>query len=239
MDNKSILFIPGNNYTRKHVENFIQYLEIQPCIRDVFFIQLLENIYGDLPYQCLEPKAYSDYIFSKIPDKNRRYVIFASSMGCYHAQNFSHFFPDMVESIILLEPTMCGGVNELLIKFEEFRGNRDFIRKLVYNTKEDPMLLSNEKIIEMAISEDYKEYWFPYDLKGLSIIYTSHNAQGELYNDKQREIKNKFLEILREKGYNFQFYFINAPHAADTVPRFYKKLSQIICKTSGCCLGRR
>ena len=235
---KSILILPGNNYTRKHVESFIQYLEIQPCISDVHFIQLLENIYSDLPYNMLEPKAYSDYIYSRIPFKDRKYVIFASSMGCYHAQNFSHFFPDLVESIILLEPTMCGGVNELLIRFEEGRGNRDFVSRLVYNSKQDPMLMSNEKIIDLAVSDDYKDYWFPHSLRGLGVIYTSHNAQGELYNQEQLSVKDEFVKILRDKGYPLQVYHLNAPHAADVYPRYFKVLAQIICSVSEGISGR-
>lgn len=226
---KSIIFIPGNNYTIKHVRPFIRFLEKQPWVEEVIFIQLLENIYFDLDYDRLRPKEYSKYIYKHIPDKSKKYVGFASSMGCYHIQNFSHFYPDVFESIVLLEPTMCGGVKDLLMKFESGRGNKEYITRLAGMSERalGPSLLSNERVIDIAVSSD-RTYWFPPKVH-LGIIYTPYNAQEQRYNSTQLDAKKDFLDMLKARGYMFKFFLLRGGvHAADTQPRFFRKLGEYI-----------
>lgn len=230
---KSIIILPGNNYTYKHIKPFIGFLKKQPWVEDVYFIQLIENIYPNIDYKRLQPREYSKYIYNKIPDKSKTYIGFASSMGCYHMQNFSYFYPSILESIILLEPTMCGGNRELLIKFESGRGNKDFIHRLASKSQAEigASLFSNERVIDIAVS-DNKDYWFPRDVK-LGIIYTGLNAQGEFYNYSQTQVKNKFLDLLKSRGYKFDFMFLRrGRHAADTDPRFFRRITDFIYSVS-------
>lgn len=222
--NNQIVYLGGNNYNYKVVKPFIRFLKFY--FDNVIYIELLENIYSDLPYSRLSPEAYNHYIFNKLPDPDAQYVFFGTSMGCYHIQNFATENPNLVKAIVWLEPTMCGGDYRLLKEFEAGRGNGDWLRELFVNVEPNQSFQSAEKVIDIAVSKGDMEL-FSRNIP-LGIIFTSRDLEDRPYNPQQLAAKNAFLNRLKDEGYAYKFMQLDSIHTADLRPEHFKDIVKFI-----------
>lgn len=223
-----LVYLGGNGYTYQLVKGFLHFLVMYDIVDSYIYVPLMENQYEDLSYDILHPNNYSNYIYSKLPDKSEKYIFFGTSMGCYHLQNYAARFPDTIEAMVWLEPTMCGGNYKLLKAYETGRGNKDWITELYDEKIDHPEWDSNTKVIDIAVSNDLDND-FSRDIK-LGIIYTTLNNMGKKYTPIQLKAKDEFLKELKDKGYHFEFELVKGPHTLDVYPKYYQVLSEFILK---------
>lgn len=239
-----LIYLGGNGYTLHRVKDFLKFA-IQYCntgresgmlyagntriFSSYIYVPLLENKYKDLSYEQLHPDNYSKYIYDFLPDKGDKYVFMGTSMGCYHLQNYASRYPETIEAMIWLEPTMCGGNYKLLKAYETGRGNKEWITELYDEKVDHEEWDSSTKVIDIAVSNDLDN---DFDKSiNLGIIYTTLNNEGKPYTPIQVKAKNEFLEELRMKGYHFQFALIKGPHILDLFPKYFQAICNLIEKT--------
>lgn len=223
-----IVIVPGNGYSYKMMKPFVEFLNSQDWCEYVVYIELLENLFEDLSYEKLKPESYSHYIYERLPEKDRQYIFYGSSMGCYHIQNFAadERYRDYVHSIIWLEPTMCGGNYKLLHEFETGRGNGEWLKELYDIPYEINNLTSHEKVMDIAVSTDLHNDLQP--LYPLGIIYTTHTNNGVEYNDLQLGAKDGFIQELRAAGLTPDVTILEGPHSADVHPEYFRAIGDKI-----------
>lgn len=239
-----LVYLGGNGYTESMVKRFFGHLEAIHVVNKCIYVPLLENVYADLSYDELSPKRYSEYIHRKIGsprpyydfiDNIRaqrfntevyKYVFFGTSMGCYHIQNYAHFYPRVVYAMIWLEPTMCGGDYKYLKDFEAGRGNKEWINMLYDEKTDHEEWDSSTKVIDIAVSNDFDNS-FRKSIK-LGIIYTTLNNEGKPYTELQLKAKEGFLEELKKKGYHYLFKLIDGPHTADLYPKYIGGIADFV-----------
>lgn len=227
-----VVIVPGNGYSWRQMKSFVNYLDKQPWCDYVVYIELLENLYTDLCYEQLSPRAYSRYIYDRLPDKARKYIFYGTSMGCYHIQNFAadERYEDLVHSVVWLEPTMCGGNYRLLREFEAGRGNGEWLKSLYDIPHEIRSLPSNEKVIDIAISSDLQND-FDKDIP-LGVIYAFYRNDGEAYNQLQLDAKDGFIDELQSRGHKLEFTEIDGPHSADVHEEYFPIIAEMIARVS-------
>lgn len=221
-----IVLLPGNGYREIKMLPFIKRLRREGF--NPIYIELLENLNDNLDYDILQPKEYSKYIKSRL-NKNKQYIFYGISMGCLHAQNFAHFYPQMVKCLVLIEPTISSGYFPALYDFEAGRGNGRWL-KMLYDVKEDiSHLPSNEKVIDIAVSKD-KPLEFDRDIV-IGIVYTNLDNRGMPYNQQQWIGKMKYLQYLEEKGYCVYFVMKKGHHCLDLFKENFDFLVSVIEST--------
>lgn len=230
MNKIPVVIVPGNGYSYRRMHKFIKYLDKQSWCEYVVYIELLENLFDDISYEKLKPENYSKYIYDRLPEKDKKYIFYGTSMGCYHIQNYASIYGDTIHSIIWMEPTMCGGDYKLLRDFEEGRGNGKWLKELYdipYDLNELP---SNEKVIDIAVSNDLNN---DFDVNiPLGIIYAFYRNDGECYNSTQLRAKDGFLKELEEKGHKIEFMELDGPHSADVYEEFIPEIVKFIVNVS-------
>ena len=176
-DFDAFVYLPGNDYRRSMVQQFMTYLWHATGKR-VIFVQLLENKSEHYDYDALEPKPYSDYIARSI-GRPGKYVMMGISMGCLHIANFAHFYPQWCHRcMFMFEPTIMQGIYPLLYDFEDGRGNGEWLADL----KEQPNNLdipANEKVMDISIDRHYE---IPESVQRIGVIYTTRSNRQVIAN---------------------------------------------------------
>ena len=214
------VYLPGNDYTKSTASGFLQALSQAFGNCKTVQVQLLENINKSLGYDKLEPRKYSDYIFKHL-DPNGYYVFIGTSMGCLHIANFAHFYPSLVKALIMIEPTIAQGDYNILKKFEDDRGNGEWLEELK-KTDEPLDIPANEKVIDIAVSRDKP-------LKFLSripvgVVCTTRSNVDRPYTAKQLESRKEYLASLKKQGHKMFVRWFDTSHCIDTQPKFFKPL---------------
>lgn len=223
-DFDAFVYLPGNDYRRSMVQQFMTYLWHATGKR-VIFVQLLENKSEHYDYDALEPKPYSDYIARSIGHPGK-YVMMGISMGCLHIANFAHFYPQWCHRcMFMFEPTIMQGIYPLLYDFEDGRGNGEWLADL----KEQPNNLdipANEKVMDISIDRHYE---IPESVQRIGVIYTTRSNRGDRYTDKQRAAKEKYYRYLGRRHTTYLLQ-LNTSHCIDTQPRFFEQIVDFVLK---------
>lgn len=212
----NILILPGNNYTQKAETPFINFLKSKGC--NVCYVELLENMTGEMSYGKLSPKEYSKYIDSH-NDLSGPCVIYSISMGTYHAINYTHFYPRKVIGILLVEPTICSGLYKPLRMFEKYRGNEEWLDGL-YEKPRDESLPTNEKTIDIALEQGH--ILNPHR-KPIVVIETQRDNTNKEYNDLAAESKQIYVNALRRLT-SVKVINVNGMHTLDLKPKHFSLL---------------
>ena len=218
-------YLPGDNYTYNMVKPFLEKLS-KAFDKKVLFIQLIENTNKDATYEQLEPKAYSNYILRHL-DIYKKYVFIGTSSGTLHVSNFAHFYPSMVHTLILIEPTIAQAHYRFLKQYEIDRGNGKWIELL---KKQDAPFLhgpASEKVIDINITMKHPLH-FRSSIP-IIIINTTRNNLDIPYTEDQLQSKKRYIEWLKTSGrHRVTSVWFDSHHCIDTEKKMIGPLINFI-----------
>jgi len=215
------VYLPGNDYTRTTASRFLHALSQAFGNAKTIQVQLLENLDKTLDYDELEPRNYSKYILSKL-DPEGYYVFIGTSMGCLHIANFAHFYPSLVKSLIMIEPTIAQGDYKILKKFEDDRGNGEWLKRLKERDEPQEKIPANEKVIDIAVSRS-RPYKFMSRIP-IGVVCTTKNNMDIPYTKKQLESRVEYIRSLQKQGHKVYVKWFDTSHCIDTQSKFFKPL---------------
>lgn len=214
------VYLPGNDYTRTTASRFLHALSQAFGDTPTIQVQLLENLDKTLDYDDLDPRNYSKYILSKINPEGY-YVFIGTSMGCLHIANFAHFYPETVKCLIMIEPTIAQGDYKILKKFEDDRGNGEWLKRLK-DRDENLKIPANEKVIDIAVSRS-RPYKFISRIP-VGVVCTTRSNMNIPYTRKQLESRGEYIKSLQEQGHRVYVRWFETSHCIDTQSKFFKPL---------------
>ena len=214
----TLLWLPGDGMTFEMESGFFNCLK--PAGIRVIYIPLLEE-QGTVTYDDLSSDNYCKYIDGFAEKAEGELWIGGISKGCHWARVYASKRRN-IKKLILIEPTTLKP--DLLVEFEDDRGNGDWMRDLYIDDTEHEELPNDRKALDVIVSD--KKSYIPH-CKTI-IIYTTRNNENEVYDNRVLTLKRKFVNYLKNHKVNVKVNTIDSDHCATMHRRNYELLKNLI-----------
>ena len=216
---KNLLYIPGDGYTKEIVAPFFNFLK-QHQINPIY-VPLLEEK-ETCGYDELEPENYCSYIDTFTKDfKNEKLIGYGISKGCHWLRVYASKRHGLFEKLVLVEETTMNPKN--MVKFEKNRGN-DFVEDYDNLNQEIEGIDSTKKALNSIVNDDNK--YIP--KCKMFYVWTTRNNENLPYSPDVYKMKKDFINDLKRNGANITEKIINSEHCADTKPKNFPFLLDLI-----------